>query len=176
MGEFNQCDLCGQPATIHLTQIVDGEIRKTNLCESCQAKAGAELAGPLGDLAEAAAGAAGATEAGEEEEADFGIGPCPSCGCDVDALRRTGRFGCADCYDHFQPALPGILARLQPGFVHAGKEPAAQLARREREEHGEHLRKELARAIREERYEDAAAFRDLLQGGEQEETRDGARS
>ena len=170
MGKSQQCDLCGGPATIHLTQIIDGEIRRTDLCESCQAKAGAQVPGALGELAEAAAGGS------REEEPEAGPGPCPSCGCDTDSLRRTGRFGCLDCYEHFQPILGGILFALQPGRIHEGKVPEAQLARREQAQRGEQLRKELARAIREERYEDAAAYRDLLQGGEPEETVDGARS
>ena len=174
MGESRQCDLCGGPATVHLTQIVDGEIRKMDLCEDCQTKAGATLTGSLGTLAEATAGTEGAGSADEEEEE--AMGPCPSCGCDTEALRRTGRFGCAECYQQFAPILPGVLANLQPGEVHEGKVPKALLARRERAQQGDHLRKELARAIREERYEDAAAYRDLLAGGEPEEPLDGARS
>ena len=34
-----KCDLCGKPATVHLTQIVNSKMHKVDLCEACaQAK------------------------------------------------------------------------------------------------------------------------------------------
>ena len=34
-----KCDLCSKPATVHLTQIVNNQVHKVDLCEACaQAK------------------------------------------------------------------------------------------------------------------------------------------
>ena len=30
-----KCDLCANPATVHLTQIVNNKVHKVDLCESC---------------------------------------------------------------------------------------------------------------------------------------------
>ena len=35
MGESLHCDLCGKPATVHLTQIIKNQIQKVDLCEDC---------------------------------------------------------------------------------------------------------------------------------------------
>ena len=41
-----KCDLCTNPATVHLTQIVNNKVHKVDLCEACaQAKGVTDLSG-----------------------------------------------------------------------------------------------------------------------------------
>ena len=30
-----KCSLCGKPATVHLTQIINNKVHKVDLCEAC---------------------------------------------------------------------------------------------------------------------------------------------
>ena len=47
-----KCDLCSKPATVHLTQIVNNQVHKVDLCETCaQAKGVTDPSGfSLADL------------------------------------------------------------------------------------------------------------------------------
>ena len=43
-----KCEFCNQNnATIHLTQVVDGIMKKLNLCQSCAEKNGIDLNSPI---------------------------------------------------------------------------------------------------------------------------------
>ncbi|HSR87484.1 MAG TPA: hypothetical protein VLL07_00905, partial [Pontiella sp.] len=42
------CECCHEAkATIHLTQVVDGEVKKLNLCQECAQKNGIDLNSPI---------------------------------------------------------------------------------------------------------------------------------
>tara|TARA_R100000027_G_scaffold391_3_gene489 strand:- start:5239 stop:5745 length:507 start_codon:yes stop_codon:yes gene_type:complete len=168
MAKPKQCIHCGKPATIHLTQIVDGEIRKVDLCESCQVNDSMAADFEIEPFAKLAEGVAAAVqEHGGEVHA------CPKCGCDDSQLQQTGRFGCPDCYEAFEPILPELLGKIQPGLSHEGKVPAHGVQRQRVEKKQMELRKKLEAAVREERFEDAAVYRDELRTLETEVT-DGA--
>ncbi|NBV56167.1 MAG: excinuclease ABC subunit B, partial [Verrucomicrobia bacterium] len=36
-----QCSLCEEAATVHLSQVVHGKVKKVHLCEACAQKGGA---------------------------------------------------------------------------------------------------------------------------------------
>ncbi len=43
-----KCECCHeQEATIHLTQVIDGEVKKLNLCQECALKNGIDLNSPI---------------------------------------------------------------------------------------------------------------------------------
>lgn len=154
MAKPSQCAGCTKPATIHLTQIKDNQILKVDMCENCVFKdklAGGVAFEPLQKLA---------TTVGGKDAATPRV--CPTCGTDTDDLRRTGRFGCPECYDAFGPRMADILKGLQPGLAHEGKTPRDSLRRHRIQKEESNLRRELEAAIREERFEDAAALRDNL--------------
>ena len=168
MAKPKQCIHCGKPATIHLTQIVDGEIRKVDLCESCQLKDSMAADFAIEPFAKLADGVAAAVQQQGGE-----VHACPSCGCDDSQLQQTGRFGCPDCYEAFEPILPDLLGKIQPGLSHEGKIPSHGVQRQRVEKKQMELRKKLEAAVREERFEDAAVYRDELRTLETEVT-DGA--
>lgn len=164
MAKPKQCQQCDKQATIHLTQIVGGEIQKVDLCETCPHKdsmaADFDLE-PFAKLAESVV----AAHHGEGEHH-----VCPECGSDDASFRDSGRFGCPACYTAFDSLLPDLLRKLQPGSVHQGKMPVRGVERRANGERQEELRRELESAVREERFEDAAVLRDRLRNLSEEES------
>jgi len=159
MANSLKCDLCSKPATVHLTQIVNSKIHKVDLCEACaQAKGVTDPSGfSLADLLLKAS-------LNPEPTSDA---RCESCGFTQQEFKKTGRFGCPACYDHFGAILEPLLDTMHKGSIHTGKVPQRALARRSLFERLTRLESELDQAIRAERYEDAARFRDEIQQAKQ---------
>jgi protein arginine kinase activator len=161
MASSLKCDLCGKPATVHLTQIVNSKMHKVDLCEACaQAKGVTDPGGfSLADLLLKASinpDAVGAEQGG-------GIGAaCPECGFTPGDFKKHGRFGCPQCYQTFSGMVSPMLENMHKGVRHAGKVPEKALLRRSLVERVSELENALASAVREERYEDAARLRDEL--------------
>lgn len=76
------------------------------------------------------------------------------CGSTLRDVQQKG-IGCPQCYTVFGAQLMQVIPRVQAGAKeHIGKEPKfANL---------ESMRKHMAKAVREERYEEAAMFRDRI--------------
>ena len=70
---------------------------------------------------------------------------CDSCGSTFEDIIDTGRYGCPNCYDVFEDRMDPILKKLQ------GAQSKMDT-----------LQEELKKAIKEERYEDAAKIRDEI--------------
>jgi protein arginine kinase activator len=152
------CDICKKAeATVHLTQIVDGKMLKVDLCESCakekgvQEAAGFSLANLLVELG-----------GGEESRIEAPGVQCPVCGFTQADFKKTGRLGCSACWETFEPALASLLKAMHKGDHHVGKVPV-------RAEHTlalngkmQELAEQLEKAVREEKYEDAAQIRDQI--------------
>jgi len=91
---------------------------------------------------------------------------CPHChmrGCD---FRKTGRLGCARCYETFEAELAPMLAAMHKGMHHVGKKPHHLGVAQDKAGEREKLKAQLAAAVRDELYEEAARLRDLLREGE----------
>lgn len=149
-----KCDLCAKPATVHLTQIVNSKIHKVDLCEACaQAKGVTDPSGfSLADLLLKAS-------LNPEPTSDA---KCESCGFTQQDFKKTGRFGCPACYAHFSGILEPMLDTMHKGSTHTGKVPQRALARKSLYERLTQLETELDQAIKAERYEDAARYRDEI--------------
>lgn len=149
-----KCDLCAKPATVHLTQIVNNKIHKVDLCEACaQAKGVTDPSGfSLADLLLKAS-------LNPEPTGDV---RCKTCGFTQQDFKKTGRFGCAECYEYFQILLEPVLDTMHKGVHHTGKVPQRALERRSLYERLTQLEAELDQAIKSERYEDAARYRDEI--------------
>lgn len=150
------CQNCGErEARISITQIINNQKTVIHLCPQCTQQRG--HSDPVIALQKMLMGMV-----------DWGtdtISPgkaCPGCGLSEAELRRTGRFGCGQCYQTWAPLVNTIIGRVQGRTNHTGKIPisAGKLVLTQREI-GE-LEERLASAIREERFEDAAKLRDRL--------------
>lgn len=152
------CDVCKQTsATVFLTQIVEGKMQKVNLCESCSKEKG--VTDPTGfALADLLLGLGAA----QEIEKGGGATKCPTCGFSQADFKKTGRLGCAVCYDIFGEGLSGLMKGMHKGTAHVGKVPARLVKSIEREQELKDLQRGLRKAVAEENYESAAEIRDQI--------------
>lgn len=150
-----KCDLCSKPATVHLTQIVNNKVHKVDLCEECaQAKGVTDPNGfSLADLLLKASLTPDAPPSGLR---------CEHCGFTQNDFKKHGRFGCPQCYDTFKSMVEPMLENMHKGTVHAGKVPQKALNRKTLYDRLTKLEGNLDEAIRSERYEDAARYRDEI--------------
>jgi len=154
------CDLCGQKATVFLTQLVEGKMKKMSLCEKCAKEQG--VTDPTGfALADMLLGEG----AGEDVpvSASSSAKSCPECGFTMADLKRVRRFGCPACYRVFHAEVESMLrGGMHAGNRHAGKAPKGQVERHERKKRLAQLHKQLDRAVAVEDYEKAAGLRDEI--------------
>jgi protein arginine kinase activator len=154
------CDVCkSNEASVFLTQIVDGKMQKVNLCESCSKAKGVDdpTGFALADLL-LGLGAAQEIERGGGGQAQR----CPGCGFSQADFKKTGRLGCAQCYETFAEGLNSLLKAMHKGTNHTGKVPARISRLIERESALKNLQRDLQKAVSEENYETAAQIRDQL--------------
>ena len=124
------------------------------------------------DLCESCAQVKGVTDPSSSSLADLlfnvaqapaGLGlRCESCGFTQGEFKKQGRFGCPQCYDAFRDLLPPMLEGMHNGTAHVGKVPRRALERKNLSDRLLHLESNLDQAIKAERYEDAARFRDEI--------------
>jgi len=154
------CMICKQnEATVHLTQMAEGKIKKVDLCEECSKAKGVD--DPTGfSLADLLLGLGAAQELAQTS-AGSGVS-CPSCGFSQADFKKSGRLGCPECYQTFREGLEGLLKTMHKGTQHVGKTPRAQPADKDAGERLRLLHKRLEQAIAGERYEEAAKLRDEI--------------
>ncbi len=104
---------------------------------------------------------------------------CESCGSTFEDIINSGRYGCANCYDVFEDRMDPILKKLQGSNRHNGrigkisdnsikfdnknqKTKNQDIEKDTKETKIEKLQEDLKKAIKEERYEDAAKIRDEI--------------
>lgn len=150
------CQNCGErEARISITQIINNQKTEIHLCHQCAQQSGHSdsvfaLHKMLAGLVDWSSDAISRGKT------------CPKCGLTEVELRKTGKFGCEQCYTAWAPMIKTILSRVQGRTVHTGKVPhsAGQQVRVQREM--ETLKRQLEAAVQEERFEDAARFRDRI--------------
>lgn len=164
------CEICKErEATVHLTQVIEGQVKKLHLCETCAAKSGFDVNGPLSitDIllgmglqkpeSQEPAGTPEPVSASGMERT------CPRCHMRRTDFKKGGRFGCADCYAAFADELPPLLKAMHRSERHVGKVPAGQSRRLQFTAELEELRAAQKKAIASEAYEEAAKLRDQIE-------------
>lgn len=160
-----KCDVCQKSeATVYLTQIVEGKMQKVNLCEDCAKEKG--VSDPTGfAMADLLLGL-GATQ--QIEHGGQPAQKCPVCGFTQIDFKKTGRLGCSACYDTFADGLANLLKGMHKGLKHTGKMPARLSRRFAMADRVKSLETDLKKAVKNEKYEDAARLRDEIQKLEHE--------
>lgn len=156
------CNVCGaHEATIHLTEIVNDQMVEIHLCETCAQEKGTEFKTHfnMGDLL------SGLTDLAKEivgEEKP--LTKCPNCGFTYEEFSRTGRLGCAECYETFSKFLLPLIKRVQHSLQHVGKRPSrlAPPAPARPQQELKELHHRLAKLIQKEEFEEAARLRDHI--------------
>ena len=161
------CDECGKnKATVHLTEIINEQITKLNLCEACAKEKGsdveqhfgiADLLSALSDV-EATSHAAGVPSPKNK---------CAHCGLTYDDFKKIGRLGCSECYATFRVSLAPLLKRIHGSHQHLGKAPDPLHLKEQKVsskllEELEAVKQELLKAVKKEEFEEAAALRDKI--------------
>lgn len=150
-----KCDVCSEAATVHLTQIINNQIHKIDLCESCAEKKG--ITDPSGySLADLL------VKPQADSNPEVAALTCPECGCTQREFKKSGRLGCAACYDTFDSVVSPALLSMHKGDSHRGKVPQRALERKTFIDRLGTLESGLEEAISSERYEDAARMRDEI--------------
>ncbi len=170
------CDICqSEKATIFFSQMAEGKMQKVNLCKGCADDKG--VTDPTGfALADMLEGM------GKQTSVEAPVPKhelvCGSCGFSQSDFKKTGRFGCADCYKVFDEGLEGLLEAMHKHTRHVGKSPAqvpalsgrvvpaaAPAAALEPESPGarlSELKQALSKSVEDEDYEEAARLRDAI--------------
>jgi protein arginine kinase activator len=161
-----KCQSCSKPATVHLTDIVNGHKKELHLCQSC-----AEQQQLLQhqELNLSAILQTVISQHISQLTDDLARLTCPACGIKYMEFRAEGRLGCPHDYVVFRAGLEPLLQRIHRAQRHVGKRPRHGSGRAGRQTEIVELRQRLRAAVQAEAYEEAARIRDLLR---QKETAD----
>lgn len=155
-----KCDVCEKrEATALITMIVNGKKSVRRLCQQCvrRMQSGDAYATTMAVLA-------------TMEPADAEVA-CPVCGMKAADFQRTGRVGCALCYDAFSSVMMPLISRISAAPKKEEEMPAEEPQVSEKDTHIKTLREEMFAAVNAEEYERAAQLRDAIrrletEGGE----------
>lgn len=175
------CENCGKrEANVRYSENINGVKKEMNLCEECSKRLGIteqrvfrmpslDFSNFFGSFLEDFASMPNFIPLLEQVK-DV---KCESCGYTFNDIVNSGRYGCANCYDVFEDRMEPILKKLQGANRHTGrlgkisdnnvKFDKTSDNNVENENNGKSkLEEELKKAIKEERYEDAAKLRDEI--------------
>lgn len=169
-----KCENCGRnQANVKYTQIINGEKKQMFLCEECSQKLGIgnmqinmpiDFSSFLGDFFDEMEGATFIPTLISPNELK-----CRKCGLSFDEFMHTGKFGCSNCYEEFETRIDPIIKNIQGSNRHIGRigkitKEDEEINKEVIQENNEleDLKEKLKLAIQEERYEDAAKFRDEI--------------
>jgi len=155
------CDICGKnPATVHLTEIIDDQMNELHLCEECARQKSTQMEQQFG-LSDLLAGMAEVAKPDKEIEAATRV-KCASCGLTYADFKKIGRLGCAECYSAFKKYLRPLLKRIHGSSQHVGKSPLKVAKALKKKIDLQELRNRLQKAIEKEEFEEAAEIRDQI--------------
>jgi len=154
------CDICGKnPATVHLTEIIDEQMSELHLCEECARQKSAQMEQQFG-LSDLLAGLAEFEKPPKDTES-LAV-KCAECGLTYADFKKIGRLGCGGCYNAFKKYLGPLLKKIHGSNRHVGKSPLKVTKALKKKIDLQELRNKLARAIEMEAFEEAVKIRDQI--------------
>lgn len=154
------CQSCGKrQATTHIKTILNGELKEYDLCPECAQKMGyGSFFGNIGFDLDKLFGSFmdGFTGTARPQKR------CQCCGSSFEDIAKSGKVGCANCYDIFYEELLPSVQRIHGRTSHTGKlAHSAGTQVRVRNELAK-LKAELEQAIKAQEFEKAAELRDQI--------------
>ena len=154
------CEKCGKrEATVHISSTVNGVKTEKRLCSECAEKENGHPFFSLGtdSLFSGFFGQSlfGSADPGVQKKCEF-------CGQTLAQLVKSGRAGCAKCYETFDSELDKIITGIHGSARYSGALPGNNGKGVERRKRIEDLKKEQLVAINEQNYERAAEIRDEI--------------
>jgi len=159
------CNVCKKKeAVVHYTEIIEGQMKKMDLCDSCAVEkgVGTTLSSSVTDLL------TGFTAEWEPSKEIKDRETCPQCKMTYLDFKKTGRLGCAQCYKTFSKSLTPLLETIHHSSKHVGKAPFKNEQLSDLSERMKKLGEELHTAVMNEEYEKAAMVRDEIRKLESE--------
>lgn len=153
-----KCDKCGNTSVYRSTLIVNGVSQTTNLCRDCAIKEGVfssntslfdDMFSPF-----------------------FGFIPyekvedltCPVCKTTLKQFKTSGKLGCPNCYEAFRDEISKLVNKIAPNQTHKPEIATKQSSKKQtKEDKILVLKQQMAEAVKEERYEDAAKIKKQIQ-------------
>ncbi len=175
------CENCGKKeANVRYSENINGVKREMHLCEECSRKLGItdkmdfkmpalDFSNLFGSFIEDFSTPSFMPLLNEVKQIK-----CDSCGSTFEDIINTGKYGCANCYDVFEDRMDPILKKLQGANRHNGRlgkisDNKVKFSKKEEKDAEDKnqnklkkLQEDLKKAIKEERYEDAAKIRDEI--------------
>lgn len=81
---------------------------------------------------------------------------CPQCGRSYSDFQKSGKFGCAQCYETFRVPVAATLKQIHQNTAHTGKLPSRSAEGLKQKRRMAELKQQLSKAVAEEDYETAA--------------------
>ena len=159
------CQSCKErTATVHLTEITNGQRSERHLCQECAQQHGLASPSqiPLNELLSSLLSAQ--PQSKQEATSDH---PCPVCGMTLKRFSKESLLGCPHDYDEFSQELLPLIEQTQNGkSTHCGKVPSRRPQEDRKNVELGNLRRQLDAAVKNEDYETAARLRDQIKAYE----------
>lgn len=160
---MKKCRRCPNPATLHITEVHEGNAVAVHLCEECaQEYLDTDSPSVEGVAPESALALAAKLEALVDKEETHKDISCPNCGIKFSEFRENGRLGCPHCYEEFRDELAPLLDNVHENTTHKGKRPSRSPTQSDDQNRLIRLRGMQKEAIDQENYEEAARLRDEI--------------
>lgn len=163
-----QCQICKKnEATIHLTEITDGERSEMHICELCATEEGITVKSQM-SINELLTNLLSSQPPDEDLlGSSLSDVSCPQCGFTLDHFRKEAVLGCPYDYEVFTKALAPLIEKAQNGqTTHCGKVPSKTSQDVKEQIELLNLRQQLEAAVQAEDYEQAARLRDKIADSE----------
>lgn len=118
-----KCEVCrARTATTKVKTIVEGKLTERALCAGCARRLGYSTLFTGLDRGFGSMMSDYMREGGAEDSER-----CPQCGASFEEIVRSGKVGCAHCYETFAERLLPLVQRLYGSGEHCGKMPGQNL-------------------------------------------------
>ena len=163
------CQHCNKnEATTHVKTVINGEYSEYRLCAECAHELGyggmfPDFSSDFGSMFSSFLGAALPARSGATR--------CAGCGSTMNDIKKTGKVGCADCYELFFSELMPTIRSIHGNTEHIGKRPVIEYTEnhpdkaqpaKDEQNAVDSLRAQLKKAIEDEDFERAAELRDEI--------------
>ena len=162
------CEKCKKnQATIHMTQVINGDVQEIYLCPECAANEEVSNTFSFHNMFQELFNLASSPTEVFGGHNESGL-KCPVCGQTYEEFKKMGKLGCVSCYSTFSQNLDHTLKSIHGSTQHKGKIPQKSGGKMMRKREKEALKHQLAVAIEKEEYEEAAKLRDRIRSLEKE--------
>lgn len=142
-----KCNNCGKrEANVKYREEINGKKQELNLCSECAEK--------LGIIDKYNSFAPMFSTMFYQEPEFIEELKCDKCGYTLDDYKKTGLFGCDNCYRVFDGSIDNLLLKIHGKKRHVKKINS--------ENNIEKLKAKLAELVKDEKYEEAAVIRDKI--------------